>query len=138
MPSDTNPFPDAILPRKPRKVRRAPSNRPTPAPSSQQGRRVKVSCPECSALLLPKSLNRHRERHSNWTEGEYNAHLYCRYCFAAYSRMDILIHHQKTDMQCVLRKDVSLKKFYPPVKLFIPVQYKVYWKDRQSHLEERF
>lgn len=100
-PSDTTPFPRTITQRKPRRVRQAPSN--NSVPSFQSSDRVKVACPECNALLLPKSLKRHLERHSNWTDGKYNAHLYCRYCFAAYSRLDLLIRHQKADVQCVLR-----------------------------------
>jgi len=136
-PDDTTAVPSAMPLQKPRKVRRAPSK--GPAPSSRRGHGDKVSCPECSALLLPKSLHRHLERHSNWTEGKYKAHLYCRYCFAAYSRMDTLIHHQKTDLQCVLRKDLSLKfSLHTSLTTSFPVQYKIYWKERQPYLEERF
>ncbi|KAF8584287.1 hypothetical protein K439DRAFT_1633674 [Ramaria rubella] len=118
MPDDMGPFPEEVPQlKKPRKVRRAPSHEP--ALNSQKGDRMKVTCPKCSALVLPKSLNRHMERHSNWAEGKYSAHLYCRYCFSAYSRMDLLIRHQKTDAQCVM------------------LQYKVYWNGRQPYLEEQ-
>ena len=96
------PLPQAALLKKRRKVRRAVMHKPGPV--SQRARKDKVTCPECGTAMLQKSLERHMEMHSNWAEGDYNAHLYCRYCFAPYARMDLLTRHQKTDEQCVLCK----------------------------------
>jgi hypothetical protein len=101
-PDDKGPSPLTMPLKKPRKITRAPANESRLI--LQQGLSDKVSCPKCSTVVLAKSLNRHLERHYNWAGGWYSAHLYCRYCFSPYSRMDLLVRHQKTDAQCVIRK----------------------------------
>ena len=102
-PADMGPLPETASLKKPRRVRRAPTKQYLS--SSQLGLSGKVSCPKCGMIMLAKSLDRHMERHDNWgADGEYCAHLYCRYCLTPYCRMDLLVRHQKTDAQCVMRK----------------------------------
>ncbi|KAF8474309.1 hypothetical protein JB92DRAFT_1904465 [Gautieria morchelliformis] len=87
-PTDKGPSPATTPLKKPRKVKRAPANESRL--TLPKGLRNKVSCPKCSTVVLAKSLNRHLERHYNWAEGGYSAHLYGRHCFSPYSRMELL------------------------------------------------
>ncbi|KAF8514649.1 hypothetical protein BU17DRAFT_68307 [Hysterangium stoloniferum] len=114
IPGDKLTLVEEIRGRKTRRARKLPKS----ISSTGQDQRSKISCPKCGTWVLPKSLDRHMERHSNWSGGVYNAHLLCRYCFMPYSRMDLLVKHQKTDTQCVM------------------LQYKVYWMLRKPYLEE--
>jgi len=114
IPGDRFTLVEGIPGKRTRRARKLPKS----ISSTGQGQRSKISCPKCGTWVLPKSLDRQMERHSNWSGGEYKAHLLCRYCFMAYSRMDLLIKHQKTDAQCVM------------------LQYKVYWMLRKPYLEE--
>jgi hypothetical protein len=105
-PGDKGPSPATMPFKEPRKVKRASAN--GSRLTLQQALSDKVSCPKCSKVVLAKSLNRHLERHHNWAEEGSSAHLYCRYCFALYFRVDLLVLHQQTAVHCMLRKHFFL------------------------------
>lgn len=141
-PGEMGPLPETVPLKKPRRIRRDPASQHRySSQHSQQGLGEKVACPKCSTIVLTKSLDRHLERHHNWAEGEYSAHLYCRYCFTPYCRMDLLIRHQKTDAQCVMRKPFFL---YPNGYVCsrnkhtsFSEQYDIYWTERQPYLKKQ-